>query len=139
MLLNANILAVAAAALMAAAPVLAAPQHLTQRADTSIRVKLSDNAQEFERQLDFTASKGKADQTITTGGKFVQVELQIGANVANQALRCQAVGPDGKVVLLNRGQNKNKATFGDGGGSNWVVVGGKPVAIAKVTCSPKFV
>ena len=136
---SASFLTVLTAALMAATPALAAPSAAVQdRADTSIRVTLSDNANEFARQLDFSASQGKKDQTISTGGKFVQVELNIGSGVANKALRCQAIGSSGQVLKFNRGANLNKATFGDGGKGPWTIVGGKATTISKVTCSPKF-
>lgn len=103
-----------------------------------IRVQLSDDAAEFAVQLDFTASQGKVDLTLPTGGKFVQAELTVGPGVDNQKLRCQAVG-NGQVVKFNRGANLNKETFADGGNGEWTVSSGVATAIDKVTCSPRFV
>ncbi|KAJ1325367.1 hypothetical protein MN608_08558 [Microdochium nivale] len=105
----------------------------------NIRVQLSDDAQEFAVQLDFSDSEGAADLTLPTGGKFVQVQLTVGPGVENQALRCQAVGSDGQVVKFNRGTNLNKETFGDGGNGEWTVSSGVATRVDKVTCSPRFV
>ncbi|KAH7009118.1 uncharacterized protein B0I36DRAFT_356839 [Microdochium trichocladiopsis] len=96
-----------------------------------IRVALSNSAQEFERQLDFSDSEGRQEQRQSVGGTFTHVELFVGPGVENQALRCKALN-GGQVVLLNRGVNLNKQTFGDGGNGRWTVAGG-PTEIDEAT------
>ncbi|KAH7010645.1 uncharacterized protein B0I36DRAFT_436935 [Microdochium trichocladiopsis] len=101
-----------------------------------IRVTLSKSSEEFARQLDFSDSEGRNDQMQSVGGTFTHVELFVGPGVDNQALRCKALNR-GQVVLLNRGINLNKQTFGDGGNGRWTVAGGLS-EIDEVICSPTF-
>ncbi|KAH7012169.1 uncharacterized protein B0I36DRAFT_55114, partial [Microdochium trichocladiopsis] len=101
-----------------------------------IRVTLSKSSEEFARQLDFSDSEGRNDQRQSVGGTFTHVELFVGPGVDNQALRCKALNR-GQVVLLNRGINLNKQTFGDGGNGRWTVAGGLS-EIDEVICSPAF-
>jgi hypothetical protein len=106
----------------------------------SVRL-VGDN--DLKQRLDFSVDEvtGRAaTRTVGGGAEFRTVQLVLGPNVDNQALRCQAIGPDGAVVLVDRGANVNKLTFGDAGKGAWTfdVARDGIAAIETVTCDPTF-
>lgn len=105
----------------------------------TVRISLSDGA-EFGRQVTFDASKVKGVVSAKVGGAFKTVKLTLGPGIDNQKLRCQLTNSNGKVILVDRGTNKNKKTFGDGGKGAWKLdVAGDGIAhVAKITCNPSF-
>ncbi|KAI9149940.1 hypothetical protein HJFPF1_09686 [Paramyrothecium foliicola] len=102
-------------------------------------VNVSLSGSEFARQAAFKNTDGKQVLSQPIRGTFRTATLTLGPAVANQKLRCQLTGPDG-VVLLNRGTNVNKETFGDAGKGEWALdVAGDGVAtVDTVTCDPAF-
>lgn len=105
----------------------------------TVRVVLSDGA-EFGRQTAFSAEQVEAPITENIAGDFSTVRLIVGPGVENQKLRCQVKDEEGNVILVDRGNNKNKETFGDGGKLEWQLdaAGDKVASVDTVTCSPEF-
>ncbi|KAL8855899.1 MAG: hypothetical protein Q9178_007464 [Gyalolechia marmorata] len=69
-------------------------------------------------------------------GPFSTVELVVGANVQNQAYRCQILDPASKPLIIQRGANTD-TTFADGDAGKWTLK--SPSAVSKIICDPTFV
>jgi hypothetical protein len=78
---------------------------------------------------------------VPISGHFRTVQVSIGPGIENQKLRCQLQNAEGHVVLVDRGTNLNKETFGDGGKGEWTlnVAGGGIAGVETVICDPAFV
>lgn len=74
-------------------------------ADTEVRVILSSQSTETGSQTSFKkvdVRKNKAP--VGSSGPFETIEINVGAD-AQQDLRCQALGLDGKPLIATRGEN----------------------------------
>ncbi|KAH7324184.1 hypothetical protein B0I35DRAFT_157334 [Stachybotrys elegans] len=106
----------------------------------TIRVNLLDEETGLARHVVFDAHLISNHIAAHAIGKFRTVQLVLGPGVDNQKFRCQLTGPHGEVVLVDRGNNKNKETFGDGNKGPWKLdAAGDGIAeVNKVTCDPRF-
>jgi hypothetical protein len=112
-----------------------------EKADVNaVRVTLTNSANGRERNLEFVGHEQTQATTKTAGAPYTNVQLFVGPGVANQKLRCQLKAQDQNIILVDRGQNKNKKTFGDGGKGAWALdVAGDGIArVETVTCDPNF-
>ncbi|SMR61879.1 unnamed protein product [Zymoseptoria tritici ST99CH_1E4] len=120
----------------------AAPATLRRQAtaDTSIRVGLSNQRIELGTGTTFDET-ALPDTKSGTGssGPFDTVDLRLGADVVNKALRCQLISAaTGLPILLIR-NGVQDTTFADGGASApWAFVDGEQ-DVSSITCDPAFV
>lgn len=58
-------------------------------------------------------------QRLGNSGPYNRVELDLKRGFHNINLRCQLLNSAGRAILVNRGDNKNKVSFGDGNKGPW--------------------
>ncbi|EXJ87927.1 hypothetical protein A1O1_04854 [Capronia coronata CBS 617.96] len=118
--------------LLAATGALAAP-HSRRQVDNEIRVSLSDLG---ETGAQVTLAEGVRDTAIPAlSGPFATVELTLGTDVQDQALRCQILDHMGSPIVVLRGANTD-ITFADGGKGAWTLR--EPSMVSQVVCDPTF-
>ncbi|KAF2729420.1 hypothetical protein EJ04DRAFT_515973 [Polyplosphaeria fusca] len=71
-------------------------------------------------------------------GPFSKIEIDLGKDVKNTALRCQALGQDQKPLVATRGENVD-ITFSDADKGAWTFRNPSYVDVSKVVCDPSFV
>lgn len=115
-------------AALAATSTLASPW-TRPSADNEIRVVLSDRVQNV-----FPEGK-RSMQHPSRSGPFKTVELRVGKNLENQALRCQVLDHARKPITVLRGANKD-ITFADGDKGKWTFQ--NPSKVSMIICDPAF-
>jgi hypothetical protein len=102
--------------------------------DKAVTVILRDSAEEtvtFRREPLHNPVAARPNRQ----GPFQEVELSVGADVTNQALRCQILDENSDPIVVLRGQNTD-ITFSDADGGPWTLR--KPSLVSKVVCDPDF-
>ncbi|KAK3717482.1 hypothetical protein LTR37_005872 [Vermiconidia calcicola] len=125
-----------ALALMAASA-LAAPHARRQAAsDNEVHVILQSQATETGSQTayDYVPSP-KSLAPVGSSGPFETIEIAVGANVAQQNLRCQALDMAGAPLIAVRGNNTD-ITFSDAGKGAWTFK--TPSEVHSIICDPAF-
>jgi hypothetical protein len=107
----------------------------------SIVVTLREVAGQPEPAINLTPEHVASRIEVPISGHFRTVQLTLGPGIENQGLRCQLQNADHHVVLVDRGTNLEKETFGDGGKGEWTlnVAGGGIANVETVICDPSFV
>jgi hypothetical protein len=121
-----------AVSLLAVAGALAAP--LTSRTyDDTVTVALSD-AGETGAQVTLKSTYENS-AVPATPGPFVNIQITLGADVANKDLRCQALDFTKTPIVGLRGNNTD-ITFSDAQKGPWFFR--EPTFVTEVVCSPAF-
>lgn len=134
-----------ASLLLAASGTLAYPQAVpsnatastasVQGADTEVRVILQSQSTETGSQTAFkNVDVRKHKKPVGSSGPFETIEISVGAD-AQQDLRCQALGMDGKPLIATRGANID-ITFSDADGGPWDFA--EASEVSKIICDPAF-
>ncbi|KAK3703220.1 hypothetical protein LTR37_014560 [Vermiconidia calcicola] len=122
-----------ALALMAASA-LAAPHTRRQVAsDNEVRVTLQSQSTETGSQTSFDdVSMRKSMAPVGSSGPFETIKIAVGANVAKQDLRCQALDTAGAPLIAVRGNNTD-ITFSDDEKSCLTAS-----EVSRIICDPSF-
>lgn len=104
--------------------------------DNSISVILQNQAIELGSTTDFSEGVRETKEPVGSSGPFTNVELDLGADVAQQDLRCQILDDDNVPIILLRGEN-NDTTFADGDGGVWDFQDGA-LLVSTIICDPEF-
>lgn len=136
-------------AALAATGALGAPLHSRQveagSQDNGVRITLEDQSVELGRQFTIDGD-GNTEVRLSVGDqeKYAAITVNLGGNINNKELRCQALGSDGQPIVGKRGSEDDPAkkpnidvNFSDGGKGPWTFLKGKQV-VKEVVCNPKF-
>jgi hypothetical protein len=106
--------------------------------DLAIRVTLSDGNLATQTAFDNAGLEFEEKAPVGSSGPFHTVNLDIGAEVQDQDLRCQLVDTHGDVIELIRDGNED-FTFGDGGNGAWNFLHPESSEVGNIICNPTFV
>ncbi len=106
--------------------------------DTEIRVKLSDGNRDRQTVFDKAGLKRESKRPLGSSDTFNSVELNVGADVQKQDLRCQILDQKNRPITVKRGQNID-TTFADGNGGAWTFWKPTSAKVSKIICNPAFV
>ncbi|KAK5170626.1 uncharacterized protein LTR77_005215 [Saxophila tyrrhenica] len=121
--------------LVAASSVIALPQGTNL--DTSVTVILQNQAIELGSQTTFgNVNSAQTQPPVGSSGPYSTIEINLGADVANTALRCQALDVSGAPLIAIRGDNTD-TTFSDADKGAWTFL--QPSEVSAVVCDPAFV
>lgn len=105
--------------------------------DNSVTVILQNQAIELGSQTTFkNADKKQTKSPVGSTGPFETIEINLGADVANTALRCAALDMNGNPLIARRGANTD-TTFSDADKGAWTFL--EPVEVHSIVCDPAFV
>jgi hypothetical protein len=106
--------------------------------DTDIRVTLTDGNLATQTAFDEAGLEREIQEPVGSSGPFNSVELNVGADVQKQDLRCQILDNNGQPITLQRGQNID-TTFADGNGGPWTFLEPAFTEVSQIICDPAFV
>jgi hypothetical protein len=114
------------------------PEFEKREQDLDIRVTLSDGNLATQTVFEEAGLEFEQKAPVGSSGPFNTVNLDIGADVENQALRCQIIDTHGNTIQLARGDNEDE-TFGDGGNGAWDFLMPASSEVGNIICDPTFV
>lgn len=114
------------------------PEFQKREQDLAIRITLSDGNLATQTAFDNAGLELEEKTPAGSSGPFNTVNLDIGADVQDQDLRCQIVDTHGNVIELVRGGNED-FTFGDGGNGAWNFLEPASSEVGNIICDPAFV
>jgi hypothetical protein len=114
------------------------PEFEKREQDLEIRVTLSDGNLATQTVFEQAGLELEQKAPVGSSGPFNTVNLDVGVDVENQALRCQIIDTHGNIIQLLRGDNEDE-TFGDGGNGAWDFLEPASSEVANIICDPNFV
>jgi hypothetical protein len=114
------------------------PEFEKREQDLAIRVTLSDGNLATQTTFENAGLELEEKSPAGSSGPFNTVNLDVGADVQDQDLRCQIVDTHGNVIELVRGENED-VTFGDGGNGAWNFLEPASSEVGSIICDPAFV
>lgn len=117
---------------------IAAAQTEDENKDTDIRVTLTDGNLATQTAFDKAGLEREIQKPVGSSGPFNSVELNVGADIQRQDLRCQILDNKGNPITVKRGQNID-TTFADGNGGPWTFLEPSSSEVSKIICDPAFV
>jgi hypothetical protein len=114
------------------------PEFEKREQDLDIRVTLSDGNLATQTVFEEAGLEFEQKAPVGSSGPFNTVNLDIGADVEIQALRCQIIDTHGNTIQLVRGDNEDE-TFGDGGNGAWDFLMPASSEVGNIICDPTFV
>jgi hypothetical protein len=114
------------------------PDFEKRELDLAIRITLSDGNLATQTAFDNAGLELEEKAPVGSAGPFNTVNLDIGADVEKQDLRCQLVDTHGDVIELVRDGNED-FTFGDGGNGAWNFLDPESSEVDNIICDPAFV
>jgi hypothetical protein len=107
--------------------------------DKSVRVILENQAIELGSQTVFkNVNQRREKPPVGSSGPFQTLEVNLGKDVTNTALRCQALDASGLPIVGTRGTNID-TSFSDADKGAWTLRPAAGAEVATVVCDPALV
>jgi hypothetical protein len=113
------------------------PEFVGNALDLETRVTLSDGNLATQTVFEEAGLVVERKEPVGSSGPFNSVNLRIGADVENQALRCQVLDDRGNAIELFRDPNE-AFTFADGGNGAWSFLEPASSLVSEIICDPAF-
>ncbi|KAF2683885.1 hypothetical protein K458DRAFT_43639 [Lentithecium fluviatile CBS 122367] len=104
--------------------------------DLEITVDMSNSAAALGSRTNFMADRRQEQPPNSSRGPFKTVNIKVGKNVQNKAIRCKLLDNNGAPIKAARGPNNVDTTFADAGKGEWTFL--QESEVSSIICDPAF-